>query len=114
MDIRKIILSFHLYQFDKKLHVKRFINDVATCSNREDFIALLNKWNHHEPEKVVDYILNEYKDYTEEYVDRRIAWSLRKVKETTGVEFTIDYIDTYQYTDMELNELEYQLFSWAE
>jgi hypothetical protein len=47
-------------------------------------------------------------------VDRRIAWSLRTVKETTGVEFIIDYIDTYQYTDMELNELEYQLFLWAE
>lgn len=114
MDIRKIILSYNLYSLDKKLHVKRFINDVSTCTNREDFINLLDYWNHYEPERVVEYVLNEYEQYTEEEVDKHIAWSLRTVKETTGKEFTIDYIDTYQYSDAELDELERQLFAEAE
>ena len=57
MDIRKIILSYRLYGLDKKTHVKNWIKDVSTCYDKADFINLLENWNHHEPERTVEYIL---------------------------------------------------------
>jgi hypothetical protein len=113
MDIRKIILSYRLHSIDKKNHVKNFIKDVSTCYDKDDFIKLLENWNHHKPERTVERVLNEYNHYSEAYVDKHIAWSLRAVKEVTGVEFTIDYIDTYQYPDYELDILERELYDEA-
>jgi hypothetical protein len=114
MDIRKIILSYRLYSLDKKTHVKNWIKDVSTCYDKVDFINLLENWNHHEPERTVKRVLNEYGQYSEAYIDKHIAWSLRSVKEVTGVEFTIDYIDTYQYPDYILDAHERELFADAD
>ena len=112
MDIRKIILSYRLYGLDKKTHVKNWIKDVSTCYNKADFINLLENWNHHEPERTVEYILNEYDRYDESYVNKHIAWSLRSVEEVTGVKFTIDYIDTYEYPDHMLDIHEREFFAY--
>ena len=114
MDIRKIILSYRLYSLDKKTHVKNWIKDVSTCYDKFDFINLLENWNHHEPERTVEYILNEYDRYDESYVNKHIAWSLKAVEEVTGVKFTIDYIDTYQYPDHILDVHEREFFAYAD
>lgn len=111
MDIRKIILSYRLYSLDKKTHVKNWIKDVSTCHSKADFINLLENWNHHEPERTVEYALNEYGYRDEDYVNKHIAWSLRTVEEVTGVKFTIDYINTYQYPDYVLDAHERELFT---
>jgi hypothetical protein len=113
MDIRKIILSYRLYNLDKKTHVKNWIKDVSTCYDKADFINLLENWNHHEPERTVEMVLNEYGHCSEAYIDKHIAWSLRAVKEVTGIEFTIDYIDTYHYPDYILDAHECELFADA-
>jgi hypothetical protein len=59
-------------------------------------------------------VLNEYGHCDETYIDKHIAWSLRSVKEVTGVEFTIDYITTYQYPDYILDAHERELFADAD
>ena len=110
MDIRKVIVSSQLWCIDKKTHIKKFIDNTGACLNKQDFIDLLTYRNVHEPEKAVDRILNEYSEYNEEYVDKHIAWSLRSRKEITGVNFEIEYIDTYNYSDEILDQFEYELF----
>jgi hypothetical protein len=111
MNIRKIILASHISHMDRKTHVKNFIKDTEACVTKDDYVKLLEDWNHHEPERVVEYILNEYSQYSEEKVNIHIAWSLKSLKEVTGIEFTIDYIDTHQYPDYVLDAHERELFA---
>jgi len=110
MDIRKVIISSQLWCIDRKTHIKKFIESTGTCVDKQDFIDLLTYRNVHEPERTVERIINEYDNYNEEHVNKHIAWSLRSRKEITGIDFIINYIDTYNYSDEILNQFEYELF----
>ena len=111
MDIRKIILAAHLPHMDRKRHIKNFIKETEVCIIKDDYINLLENWNWHEPERVVEHCIDEFNQYDEEKINIHIAWSLRTVEEVTGVKFTIDYIDTYEYPAHILDAHEHELFA---